>query len=149
MEDLLARAGFDHATCIHHGDAIGDVVHYGEVVRDVQERGSSLVPKFTYQIEHLRLRGYVEPGRRLVKDNHERLAGQCDRDCDALLLSAAELERVAPEELFIRWQVDSPYKVTHDVIGCRQRRAVSEKNLTYLAPDPVSRIQGCWILRNV
>ena len=43
------------------------------------------------------LRGHVEPGRRLVEDEHLGFTGERDRDCDPLLLATAELMRITVE----------------------------------------------------
>ena len=74
-------------------DAIGDVVHDGEVVRDEQEREAELALQAAHQVEHLRLHRHVERRGRLVADQERRVAGQRPRDRDALALSAGELVR--------------------------------------------------------
>jgi hypothetical protein len=49
----------------------------------------------------VRLCRHVEPGRRLVEDDHARPARERHRQTDALLLSAGELVRIPPEELLV------------------------------------------------
>ena len=53
---------------VHHADAIGDVMHDGEVVRDEQIGEPELALQVAHQVQHLRLHRHVERGRRLVAD---------------------------------------------------------------------------------
>ena len=64
-----------------------------EVVADEQHRRVELGLQARDQVEHLRLDGRVEPGRRLVEDQQRRVLGERHRDHDALLHAARELVR--------------------------------------------------------
>ena len=91
----------DDATRVEHGDLVGDLGHHGEIVRDVDERDPEVVPDTPDLGEHPCLRDHVEARRGLVEDDDRRLAGERGRDCDALLLAARELVRVAAPEALV------------------------------------------------
>ena len=66
-----------------------------EVVGDEQDGGVGLGLERAHEVEHARLDGRVEPGRRLVEDEQLGVGGECDGDDDALLHPARQLVRVA------------------------------------------------------
>ncbi len=84
----------DDAAEVHHADAVGDVVHDREVVRDEEVREPELALQVAHQVQHLRLHRHVERGRRLVADQERGLGRQRARDRDALPLAARELVRI-------------------------------------------------------
>ena len=65
--------------------------------RDEQHRGVGLVAQRGDEVEHLRLDGRVERGRRLVEDQQLRVDRERHRDHDALRHAARELVRVAAQ----------------------------------------------------
>src|ERR687892_161629 len=101
MARLLEHRGrlaqLDDAAQVHHGDARAHRPHDGEVVRDedVGEREGLL--KMPEELQHAGLDGDVEPGGRLVEDDHPGPQGQDSRQPHAALLAAAELVRVEVE----------------------------------------------------
>src|SRR5262245_63148047 len=79
---------------VHHGDAIGDVLHHREVVRDEEVRETALALEILEQIDHLRLYGPVERRNGLVAHDEAWLHGQRARDAHALALASRELVRI-------------------------------------------------------
>ena len=84
----------DLAPGVHDDDAVGDVRHHAEVVRDQHDRHPEPRPQVLHHVEHARLDGHVERRRRLVGDQHLRLAGDRHRDHHPLAHAARELVRV-------------------------------------------------------
>ena len=84
-EHLLAAAFLDETPGVHHGDAIRELVHHAEIVRDQQDRGAELALEVAHQLEDLRLDRDVERGGRLVGDQQLRPQRQRHRDHHALL----------------------------------------------------------------
>ena len=77
-----------------HGDAVGDLEHLAQLVRDEDDR-DALGGERAQHLEQLGrlLRG--EHGRRLVEDQHVGAAVQHAQDLDALLLADADVLHVA------------------------------------------------------
>ena len=70
-----------------------------EVVGDEQDGGVGLGLERAHEVEHARLDGRVQPGRRLVEDEQLGVGGERDGDDDALLHPARQLVRVALGDL--------------------------------------------------
>ena len=94
-EDGGGIALLDDLARVHHPDPVAHRPDDAEVVGDQQDRRVGLGLERADEVEHARLDGRVEPGRRLVEDEQLRVRGQRDRDDDALLHPARELVRVA------------------------------------------------------
>ena len=84
------RRGLDDAPDIHHGDAVADMAHHAEIMRDEQHRQPQPVLQVEQQIDDLGLHGNIERGYRLVGDHQRRIERQRARNADALALAAAE-----------------------------------------------------------
>ena len=97
-EQRLGVRGLDDAAEIHHGDAVGDVLHHGEIVRDEDVGEAEPVLQVAQQIEDLRADRDVERRDRLVADDELRLDRERARDRDALALAAGEFVRIAARE---------------------------------------------------
>ena len=100
VEHGLGLALFGHARGVHHDDAVGVARHHAEIVRDDDERDVELARQVLHQLQDLRLDGDVERGGRFVGDHQLRIAGQPDRDHDALAHAAGELVRILVEPAF-------------------------------------------------
>ena len=61
--ELVAGGHLDDLAQVHHGDAVGDVAHDGEVVRDEQVGQAELVLEVLQQVDDLRLDRDVERAR--------------------------------------------------------------------------------------
>ena len=84
---------------VHDDDVVRRLGDDAHVVRDDDHRHVVLVPEVVEQVEHRRLDGHVERGRRLVGDQELRVAGERDRDHHALAHPAREAVRVVVEPL--------------------------------------------------
>ena len=94
-EQALGRRQLDHPPGAHHRDALGDVLHDREVVRDEQVGQPQRVLQILEQVEDLRLDRDVERRDRLVADQDLGLERQGAGDADPLALAAGEAVRVA------------------------------------------------------
>ena len=72
LEELVARAGLDDPPGVHDRDAVGQLGHDREVVAHVERGDGVAAAQVAHRLEHARLRGHVEAGRRLVADDHVR-----------------------------------------------------------------------------
>ena len=93
--ELVAVGDLDDLAEVHHGDAVGDVAHHRQVVRDDDVGQAELVLQVLEQVDDLGLDRHVEGGDRLVGDDELGLEGERAGDADALALAAGELVRVA------------------------------------------------------
>ena len=94
-EQRVGIGDLDDASEIHHGDAVGDVPHDREIVRDEQVGQFQLALQILQEIDDLRLDGDIESRYRLVADDETRLQREGASDADALALPAGELMRIA------------------------------------------------------
>jgi len=90
-ENLLRPTDLDYLPRVHDCDAVRDVIHHAQVVRDEQVGKAELSLQFHEEIQDLSLDGYVERGCRLVEDDHVRVQRQGTCNADSLSLSAREL----------------------------------------------------------
>ena len=97
VEQRRHRKLFGHLAGIHHDGALGDLADHAEIVRDEDDRHAAALLQAPQQREDLRLDGDVERRGRLVGDQDLRVAGERDRDYDALAHAAGKLVRVARE----------------------------------------------------
>ena len=94
VEHLLL-ALLDDPPEIHHRDAVGDMPHHRQIMRDEEVGEAEFALEILQQVDDLRLDRDIERRHRLVEDQHARLEGERARDADALLLPARELVREA------------------------------------------------------
>src|SRR5262245_30760446 len=95
--DRRRRPALHDAARIHHVDPLGVTRHHPEIVCDNDECRVEPTRQPIHQFEDLRLDGHVERGRRLVCDDELGIAGDRDRDHDALAHAARELVRILLE----------------------------------------------------
>ena len=67
---------------------------HAQIMGDQQNRHAHLLLQSAQQVEHLGLNGHVERRGRLVCNQQAGLAGERDRDHDALFHAPGELERI-------------------------------------------------------
>ncbi len=91
---------------VHDEHAVGDVGDDAEVVGDQHDRGAEPLADVAHQVEDARLDRHVERGRRLVGDQHLRVARQRHRDHHALPHPAGELMRILVEPPLRRRDAD-------------------------------------------
>src|SRR5262252_4333214 len=91
VEQRALWGKFYNAAQVHHTDAIRDVMHDGQVVRDEEVREAEIALQVLHQVEHLRLHRDVECRGRLIANEELRVRGERARNADALALAAREL----------------------------------------------------------
>ena len=91
LVEQVGRSDLAQAPEVHDGDAVADVLHDGEVVRNEEDRQVVLLLQVLQQVEDLRLHRDVERGDDLVAHQQLRLQHQGPGDADALALAAREL----------------------------------------------------------
>ncbi len=141
-EQLVHRRLLRLAPGVHDHDPVGDVRHHAEVVRDQDDRRPELVAHVGEQVEDAGLDRHVERGRRLVGDQHLRLAGERDRDHDALTHAAGELVRIGVEPLLRRGDVHQPQQLDRPVARLTARQAEAlRQHLADLRADREHRVE--------
>jgi len=86
---------FHDVAQVHHGDAVADILDYGQVVRHEEiSQGEGLL-QVVQQVEHLRLDRHVQRRDRFVADDQFRAQRQGAGDPDPLTLTAGECVWVA------------------------------------------------------
>jgi hypothetical protein len=140
-QDLRRRPGLHDLAPVHHRDAVGHAGDHGEVVGDEEQRHVLLRHEVLQEIEDLRLRGDVEGGRGLVRDQEARVQRDGGGDADALTLAAGELVRVGVEaDMFEAHPVEA---VAGDGEGSAAvSLPVDRKRLCHLVPDGLDGVQG-------
>ena len=93
-EQLVHRRLLGLPAGVHDKHAVGDIGDDAEVVRDQDDRGAEPLADVADQVEDPGLDRHVERGRRLVRDQDLRIAGERHRDHHALPHAARELVRV-------------------------------------------------------
>ncbi len=110
-EQLRRGRELDDASGAHHRDAVGEVVHHREVVRDEEVGEAERLAQVGKQVEHLRLHRDVERRDRLVADQQLRAERERARDADPLALPAREAVRVAPQVAHV--EAHQPHHLLH------------------------------------
>ena len=93
--EVLAVRQLDDLSQVHDGDAVADVLHHAQVVRDEEVGQAELGFQLGHQVEHLRLNRHIERGHRFVGDHELGPEHQRPRQADPLPLPAAELVGIA------------------------------------------------------
>ena len=119
-QDGVERAGLDQPAVAHHRDAVGDLRDHAHVVGDEQHGGAVIALQVADQGQDLLLRGDVERGGRLVRDQELRLEHQRHRDHDALALAAGQAVRVGGEDAL---DLGQPHLLHHVEDALRRARA--------------------------
>lgn len=98
-EHPVGRALLDDPTEVKHDDPVAEPAYGGEVVRDEHEAALAFRSERPDQVEHLRLHGDVERGRRFVQYDQLGVDDERTRYNHPLRLSAGELARPAVQDL--------------------------------------------------
>ena len=97
--DLADGGVLHHAPAVHHAHVIGHVGDYAQVVRDDDERGTSLALELGHEFGDLRLNRDIERRGRLVGDEQAGRVDEGHRDHDALAHASRELVGVVVDAL--------------------------------------------------
>jgi hypothetical protein len=149
VQYLGPRSCLDDTAGVHNRNVVGNGIDHGEVVGYIDEGRTAGACQLLQKIEHARLRVDIEAGGRLVEHHHLRAACQRHRDGDALLLAAAQLKRIPPQQGRVI-ETDA----AGDLRGDRSCRclvgAVRREYLADLRIDAVARIETrIWVLRHI
>src|SRR5207248_135824 len=98
-EELMLWRHLDQVPEVQDCYAIGDMPHHAEVVRDQDVSEMQGVSQIREQIQDLGLDRHVEGAHGFVENQELRLDREGARDADPLPLSAAELVRVAVDDV--------------------------------------------------
>ena len=144
-EHLGRRARLDDLPGVHDRDAVAGLGQHRQVVRDQDQGQAELAAQLLEQLEDLRLHHHVERRGRLVGDHELGLAGQRERDHDALAHAARELVRVLARAL--RADADVPEQLRDALLdrGLRRLGVVQPDRLADLlvhAHDRIERVHG-------
>ena len=93
-----------HLATVHHHDAVGNLADDSEVVGDENDARSVFLLQRTQQVQDGALHGYVEGRCRFVGDEDVGVVDQRHGYHHTLLLTAADLVRIAVENLLRPWQ---------------------------------------------
>ena len=104
---------------VHDHDAVRDVAHDVQVVRDEDVGQAELALQVLQEVENLSLHRDVERGHGLVADDQLRVDGERARDADPLPLAAGELVREAVVMLGV--QADDLEHLLHAALAARRR----------------------------
>jgi len=120
-EQAVTGAGLDDAPALHHRDAVRDMAHHGQIMRDEQGGEPARALQVEDQAEHLRPHRPVERGNRLVPEDQCRIERQRPGDADTLALATGELGRIGPGIGGV--EPDQNKKPAYD-LGCLRRVAL-------------------------
>ena len=98
-EERVRARRFDDASGIHDDHAVGVPRDHAEVVRDEQDRHPELLLQAVEQLENLRLNRDVQRRRRLIGNQHLRVADERHRNHHALPHPPRQLMRVVVDAL--------------------------------------------------
>ena len=102
VEQFVAVGEFDDAAEIHHRDALAEMPHHREIVRDEQIGQAELLAQILEQVHHLRLDRYIKRRHRFVADDELGVQRKRARNADALALASRHFMRVAIAEARIQ-----------------------------------------------
>ena len=147
-EQLVGIGEFDDLAEIHHGDAIRDVLHHGEIVGDEQIRKRELLSQVNQQVQHLRANRHVERRDRFVA--HDELGVECNgaSNTDALSLTTREFVRIAIDQRLADAHLFE--QLTHARLELAALEdSVNQEGLADDVSDAHTRIQRAeWILKD-
>ena len=142
LEQLPHRRLLDDLAGIHNGDPVGDPRDHSKVVADEQDARVDTVLQLDDQVQDGGLGGHIESGRRLVHYQQMWVAGQRHGDDNSLLLSAAELVRVAPADTVRVGKADALEQLhAPGPCGVGVDIQVPQQHLFDLRADPHRRVE--------
>ncbi len=94
-KDRFRRALFLHFAALQNDDAIGDLRHDGEIVRDIDAGNAAGLHHRLEGFQHVDLGRHIERRGRLIEDDELRPADQRHGGGEPLQLTARHLMRIA------------------------------------------------------
>lgn len=98
VKDDISGSVFHDLAGIHHGDVIGEVAHYREVVGNKEHGQIQFVAQFEEKIENLGLDGNVQSGYRFIREHQFRFGCEGAGDGNPLSLTTREFVGIFPHE---------------------------------------------------
>ena len=111
----FARDGLDRLAAAEHGDAVGDLEHLAELVRDEDDR-DALAPQRAQDLEQVQGLLRRQDGGRLVEDQDVGVPVERLHDLDALLLADSD---VLDERARVHREVERLRHVGDLLLRCR------------------------------
>ena len=139
--ERLSIGDLDDLAEVHDGDAVRDVAHDREIVRDEEVREPELCLEILEEVDDLRLDRHVQRRHRLIADDQRWLDGERPRDPDALALTARELVRIAVRVLRQESHVGQQLAHAPGALRAVADDAVNGQRLGDDLPDRHPRIQ--------
>src|SRR6266700_3297509 len=139
-EQSVVGSDLDDAAEMHYRNAVGNVLHHREIVRNEFVGQPEPPLQVAQEIEHLRTDRDIERRNRLVTDDELGLDCERARNGDALALAAGEFMRITARQA--RLEADKPQKLVHPLRAARWRDdVVQRKRLGENLPDGHARIE--------
>src|SRR5580765_6245275 len=141
-EQIVNGRLLDLAAGVHHKHAVGYVGDHAEVVRDQDDRRAETLANVAHEVEDPGLNRHVERRRRLVGDEHLRIARKRHRDHHALPHATGELVRIFTHAFVGRGDANEVEQLDRAPVGGAP--AEIEMPLEYLgdlAADAKRRVQ--------
>jgi len=98
VKDDISGSVFHDLAGIHHGDVIGEVANYREVVGNKEHGQIQFVAQFEEKIENLGLDGNVQSGYRFIREHQFRFGCEGAGDGNPLSLTTREFVGIFPHE---------------------------------------------------
>ena len=98
VKDDISGSVFHDLAGIHHGDVIGEVANYREVVGNKDHGQIQFVAQFEEKIENLGLDGNVQSGYRFIREHQFRFGCEGAGDGNPLSLTTREFVGIFPHE---------------------------------------------------
>jgi len=149
-EQIGHRRRLHDLALLHHGNTVAVGRSQTQVVRDQHHRHVALAGQVGDQVHRRLLRGHIQPGRGLVRDQQARIARQRHRDHHALAHPARKLEGIG---VVTMGGVDDAHLVEHlDRLFARGQPGclrMAHQHVFDLTADGANRIEcGARILEN-
>src|SRR5438034_10878753 len=93
--EFISVGQFDNLSQIHHCNAVSDVAHHAQVMRNEEVGQVKLLLQPLQQIKHLRSYRDIQGGDRFIGNHKFWIDRHRARYCDTLSLSTTKLVRVA------------------------------------------------------
>ena len=136
----LDRPLLDDLARVHHRRPVAELRDHRQVVRHQDQREPEVAAQAVQELEDLRLHHHVERRRRLVGDQHLRVARERHRDRGALPHPAGELVRET--RLARGWEPDRFEQLSRSrPRTCAGRSVVELERLDDLRADGAHRVE--------
>ena len=135
---------------IHHGDPVGHLGHYAQIMGNEQYGGPSLLLQVVHQIQDLRLHRHVQGGGGLVGKENLGIAGHSHGNHDPLTLTTGHGMGVALCHQLRVGQAHLPQQLCRNLLGLLAGHPLMAQNtLAHLPSHPHGWVQaGHRILKN-